>query len=305
MTLPHDRLAYSSPFTRPPLRLPGSARMVVWSIVNVEEWEVTRPMARQLTQPPGGHQPVPDMPNWTWYEYGMRVGFWRLLRAYAAADVTPTLSINAKVCETYGQVAAAARDAGWEFMAHSYVQMPLHQITDERTNIRQSLDILERFIGKRPTGWLGPGRMQTFDTLDYLAECGLAWFGDWVLDDQPLWVKTAHGPILSIPYSAEINDITMMVSHHHESDVLMKRTIDAFDRLYDESEESARVMAIGVHPYVSGAAHRIKYFEQLYDYMRRKDVVFWTGQQIYDWYSSIVPKPADTWDGFRHTHKRR
>src|SRR5215470_16348330 len=292
MTLPHDRLAYSSPFARPPLRLPGNARMVVWSVVNVEEWEVTRPMARQLTQPPGGHQTVPDMPNWTWYEYGMRVGFWRLLRAYAAAGVTPTLSINAKVCETYGQVAAAARDAGWEFMAHSYVQMPLHQIEDERANIRQSLDVLERFTGKRPTGWLGPGRMQTFHTLDYVAEHGLAWFGDWVLDDQPLWVKTAHGPILSIPYSAEINDITMMVSHHHESDVLMTRTVDAFDRLYQESAQSTRVLAIGVHPYVTGAAHRIKYFEELFDYINRHEgVVHWTGQQIHDWYAAQVPMP--------------
>src|SRR4249920_3008902 len=96
VTLPRDRLPYSSPFTRPPLRLPGTARMVVWSVLNVEEWEITRPMARQLTQPPGGHQPVPDMPNWTWYEYGMRVGFWRLKRAFAAAGVTPTMSVNAK-----------------------------------------------------------------------------------------------------------------------------------------------------------------------------------------------------------------
>ncbi len=125
-------------------------------------------------------------------------------------------------------------------MAHSYVQMPIQQIEDQRAVIRQSIDIIERFTGKRPTGWLGPGRMQTFHTLDYVTEHGLAWFGDWVLDDQPLWVKTAHGPILSVPYSAEINDITMMVSHHHESDVLMTRTIDAFDRLY---EESARVGA--------------------------------------------------------------
>src|ERR1700676_5245713 len=128
MPLPRERLAYSSPFTRPPLRLPGGARMAVWSVVNVEEWETTRPMARQLSQPPGGQQSVPDMPNWTWYEYGMRVGFWRLMRALAAAGVTPTMSVNAKVCETYPEVASAARDAGWEFMAHSYVQMPLHQI---------------------------------------------------------------------------------------------------------------------------------------------------------------------------------
>ena len=97
---------------------PGKGRMIVWTVVNIEEWEITRPMARQLSQPPMGQTPIPDMPNWTWYEYGMRVGFWRLMRALEKAQVTPTMSINAKVCETYPEVAAAARDAGWEFMAH-------------------------------------------------------------------------------------------------------------------------------------------------------------------------------------------
>ena len=211
-------------------------------------------------------------------------------KAYLAdAGVTPTMSINAKVCETYPEVAGAARDANWEFMAHSYVQMPIQQIEDQRAVMRQSIELIAAFTGTKPTGWLGPGRGQTFDTLDYVTECGLTWFGDWILDDQPLWVKTANGPILSVPYSAEINDITLMISHHHESDVLLKRTIDAFDRLYAESAESARVMAIGVHPYVTGAAHRIKYFEQLYDYINRHDVVHWTGQQIYDWYADLVP----------------
>jgi allantoinase len=290
MQFPRERFDYSSPFTRPPLKLPGNGRIVVWTVVNIEEWEITRPMARQLSIAPQGQSVIPDMPNWTWYEYGMRVGFWRLMRALETAGVTPTMSINAKVCETYPEVAAAARDANWEFMAHSYVQMPIQQIEDQRAVMRQSIDMIEKFTGKKPTGWLGPGRGQTHDTLDYATECGFTWFGDWVLDDQPFWVKTANGPILAVPYSAEINDITLMVSHHHESDVLLKRTADAFERLYEESAESTRVLAIGVHPYVTGAAHRIKYFEQLYDYINRHDgVVHWTGQQIYDWYAKQVP----------------
>ena len=131
-----------------------------------------------------------------------------------------------------------------------------------------------------------------YDTLDHVTAAGFTWFGDWVLDDQPIWVKTANGPIVAVPYSAEINDITMMVSHHHESDVLFKRTKDAFDRLYLESKESTRIIAIGVHPYVTGQAHRIKYFEQLYAYINKHPgVVHWTGQQIYDWYVKQVPKP--------------
>ncbi len=321
MMLPRQRFGYSSPFTRPPLRLPGNGRMIVWTVVNIEEWEITRPMARQLSQPPMGQTPIPDMPNWTWYEYGMRVGFWRLMRALEQAKVTPTMSLNAKVCETYAEVAAAARDARWEFMAHSYVQMPIQQIEDQRAVMRQSIDIIKAFTGKTPTGWLGPGRGQTHDTLDYATECGFSWFGDWVLDDQPFWVKTKNGPILSVPYSAEINDITLMVSHHHESDVLLKRTADAFDRLYAELAELARVLAIGVHPYVTGAAHRIKYFESSTTYINKHEgVLHWTGEQIHDWYAKQVPRPerlrvipgpgeparpnpyAPRWYGFRVRH---
>jgi len=289
--LPRERLDFTPIEGRPPLVAPEGVRLIVWPVVALEDWDISRPMARTVIPPPQGQIVIPDVPNWSWHEYGMRVGFWRLLRALAQAGVTPTMSINAKVCETYPQVAVAARDAGWEFMAHAYVQMPIQQIEDQRAVIKQSVELIEKFTGRRPRGWLGPGRGQTFHTLDFVAECGLAWFGDWILDDQPLWVKTANGPVLSIPYSAEINDITLMVSHHHESDVLLNRTIDAFDRLYAESAESARVMAIGVHPYVTGAAHRIKYFEQLYEYINKHDVVHWTGQQIYDWYSKLVPAP--------------
>ena len=100
-TYPRDRFDYSSPFTRPKLKLPGKGRIIVWSVVNIEEWEITRPMARQLSIAPQGQSIIPDMPNWTWYEYGMRVGFWRLMRALKKAKVTPTMSLNAKVCETY------------------------------------------------------------------------------------------------------------------------------------------------------------------------------------------------------------
>ncbi len=156
-TYPRDRFSYSSPFTRPKLKLPGKGRMIVWSVVNIEEWEITRPMARQLSIAPQGQSAIPDMPNWTWYEYGMRVGFWRLMKALQKAKVTPTMSLNAKVCETYPEATAAARDAGWEFMAHSFVQMPIQQIADKQAEImQQSIDILQKFTGKIPYGWLGP-----------------------------------------------------------------------------------------------------------------------------------------------------
>ena len=288
-----QRFTYSAIVDREPLNLPRGARMVVWPVVNVEEWEITRPMPRQYSNPPGGQTAVPDVQNWGWHEYGMRVGIWRIFDVLRKHRVKPTMSINARVCETRPRIAQAALDDGWEFMAHTYVQMPIHKVEDQRAMIRQTIDVLQKFTGKAPTGWLGPGRGQTPATLDYVTEAGFKWFGDWVMDDQPFFVTTNHGPIMSIPYSVELNDITIMLSLQHESDAMFKRVRDAFDWMYRESAKSARVLAFGVHPYISGAAHRIKYFDAMLTYMKkRKDVVFWQGEQIYDWYTNAATVKA-------------
>lgn len=290
MMTPRDRVPYSTPFQRDPLTLPDGVRLIVWPVVNIEEWDIHRPMPRQVSPAPGGQKNVPDVPNWSWHEYGMRVGFWRLLKAFEDRSIRPTLSLNAKVCETVPAVPKAALDAGWEFMAHCYEQMSIHAIEDQPAMIRQSADILESFTGKRPRGWLGPGRTQTFETLDHVADAGFDWFGDWIIDDQPLWVKTSGKPVVSLPYSVELNDITIMVSAQHRSDVMLQRAVDAADRLIAESAESARIMAFGVHPYVSGAAHRIRYFEKMLDHLQAQDgVVFWQGDEICDWFTGQNP----------------
>lgn len=293
MMKPRERMPFSTPFSRPPLTAPDGVRLIVWPVVNIEEWNIERPMPRQVSPAPGGQRQVPDVPNWTWHEYGMRVGYWRLLEAFASRGIRPTLSLNARVCETVPEVPQAALEAGWEFMAHCYEQMPIHAVEDQPAMMRQSADILEAFTGTRPTGWLGPGRTQTFDTLEHVAAAGYRWFGDWILDDQPLWVATAHGPLLSVPYSVELNDITIMVSAQHRSDEMLIRTRDAALRLAAESAESVRILAFGVHPYVSGAAHRIAYFEQMLDHLAAMPgVVFWQGDRICRWFADQRPAPG-------------
>src|SRR3989304_4950984 len=131
--IPRDRLPYRAIVDRPKLRLPNGERIIVWTIVNLEVWDISRSMARQALPPPTGVTTLPDVPNWSWHEYGMRGGV------------------------DYPRVAQACKDSGWEFMGHSYEQGPIHNEKDQPAMIKRALDTIERFTGKRAVGWLGPG----------------------------------------------------------------------------------------------------------------------------------------------------
>jgi allantoinase len=287
--VPRERTAFSAIVDRPPLKLPGNARLVFWSVVNLEVWDIAKPMARQVLGPPAGVTHLPDVPNWSWHEYGMRVGVWRFFDLFKRQSIRPTLAINARVCEDYARVAEEANTDRWEFMGHSYQQGPIHTEPNQKAMITRSLDVIENFTGKRPVGWLGPGLTQTLETPDLLAAAGIKYIGDWVYDDEPTTIRTANGPLVTLPYTMELNDIPMMAVAQHEAEYLTKRAIDQFDRLYAESEQRAKILALAIHPYLSGQPHRIKYLEAIYDYTRRFDgVVYWTGEEILDWYLKSV-----------------
>ena len=286
---PRERAPYSAIVDRAPLALPGAGRIIVWTIVNLEVWDISRPMARQVLPPPTGQVLLPDIANWSWHEYGMRVGVWRFFELFKRLDLRPTLSINARVCQDYERVAREARDNGWEPMGHAFEQMPIHRIEDQRGMIAKSMDTLSAFWGERPIGWLGPGLTQTLDTPELLAEAGVRYIGDWVYDDEPTVIRTAKGPLVTLPYTAELNDIPVMVLQHHEGAYWLKKCCDAFDRLYQEGATRPRVMAIAIHPYISGQPFRIKYLEQVYEYMTQfAGVLHWNGAEIYRWYNAAA-----------------
>ena len=285
MRLPRERFDYSPITARKPWKLPKGARIAVWTIVNIEEWDIEKPMARQLLSAPQGVSTIPDVPNWAWHDYGMRVGFWRILEALTKRKLRATASINAAVCASYPPVAQAMLDAGWEFLGHGVRQGAMHLLPDQRATIREAIQLLQDFTGRKPKGWMGPGLTETWETLDLLAEEGIEYVTDWVNDDQPYQIRTTKGPLVSVPYTLELNDIPMMVIQHHAADEWVRRCKDQFDRLYAEGTKNPRVMALAVHPYNSGVPHRIKYFEAVYDYMRtKKGVWFTTGEEIYEWY---------------------
>ena len=288
--LPQERISYSAIVDREPLKLPGSARMVVWVIVNIEEWDPRETMPRTVLTPPAGGAPLPDIPNWAWHEYGNRVGFWRLLEALDNHGIKAVLAINGKAIGSYDAISRAALDRGWEFMGHGFGQKNMQKVADEREDIRKTAQAIKQFTGKAPRGWLGPGLTETWETPDLLAEEGFKYVCDWVLDDQPVVLKTRSKPIVNIPYTQECNDVAMMLIQHHKASEYHDRAMDQFEQIYHDSASSVRVMALVVHPYIMGAPHRAKHFRRVLEKISRlPDIAFWTGEQIYDWYLSERP----------------
>jgi peptidoglycan/xylan/chitin deacetylase (PgdA/CDA1 family) len=177
-------------------------------------------------------------------------------------------------------------DRGWEFIGHGFTQTNMQKVPDEREDIVRTTNAIRGFTGRCPRGWLGPGLTETWETPDILAEEGYEYLCDRVLDDQPVRLSTRNGHILSIPYTQECNDVAMIAVQHHRALEYRDRAIDQFEQLYlDAKDSSARVMALVFHPYLMGVPHRFPYFREALEHIaKRPDVLFWTGEQIHDWY---------------------
>ena len=289
--LPIERIAYSAIKERPRLVLPGGARLAVWVVVNIEEWNPLETMPRTVLTPPAGGSPTPDIPNWAWHEYGNRVGFWRLLQVLDRLKIRGVLAINGSAIRTYEPISRAALERGWEFIGHGFSQKSMQKIPDERADIVKTTELIREFTGRAPRGWLGPGLVETWETPDILAEEGYEYVCDWVLDDQPVMLRTRTRPLVSVPYTQECNDVAMMLIQYHQATEYRDRAIDQFEQLYADAEASARIMALVAHPYIMGAPHRLRYFREALEHIQsRLDVVFWTGEQILDWYLGQAPQ---------------
>jgi|TARA_B100000678_G_scaffold289991_1_gene301841 peptidoglycan/xylan/chitin deacetylase (PgdA/CDA1 family) len=282
----NPRADYSPIFHRKPLKLPGNARVAVWPCINVEEWDINATMARAVLPSPQGAAVTPDIANFAWFDYGLRVGFWRFKQVLDRHGIRATVSLNASVCDTYPQLVRESLEAGWEMLGHGVTQRVIHSEPDERKVIQQTIRMISDFTGVPLRGWMGPGLAETFDTPDILAEEGIEYVADWCNDDQPYEMKVKSGRLVSIPYTVELNDIPIYIVQHHRSPEIFERARDQFDTLYREGAESARIMCISTHPYITGVPHRIKYYDMIFDYIRQfEGVVFMTGSEILDWYN--------------------
>ena len=287
-----ERLHHQPIINRPKLLLKNNKKIILWVIVNLEVWDPDLPQPRNILPPPMNAPMLPDLPNWSWHEYGMRVGFWRILKALQERQISSTLALNATVVDYYPETVEAAIKANWEPMGHGYIQRPMHKVDNQFVDIKSAIDKIENFTKEEVIGWESPGLTETNDTLDILSEHGIKYTANWPVDDLPQDLKVKSGKrMITLPYPIEINDVVMTSVQVHKSDEIFTRGKLQFDRLYQESNENVKIMAISVHPYLTGVPHRISFFEQLLDYIiKHQDVEIMTGKDIYNWYTAEVPK---------------
>jgi peptidoglycan/xylan/chitin deacetylase (PgdA/CDA1 family) len=264
---------------RPPLRWPNGARVAVWVIPNVEHFRFDSTF-------PGSPDPgaSPDIPGYSIRDFGNRVGIWRVMEVLDRFGIRGTVALNAEVCDYEPQIIRAGNERKWEWMGHGVsnsVRVTRLTEDEERAHIHDTLQRIEAGTGTRPVGWLGPGLGETVRTPDLLREAGVEYVADWVNDDQPYAMTTAAGPLYSIPYSSTLNDKRIFEGRGETGSEWRTIIVDQFDTLYREGEHSGRVMAISLHPYLTGAGHRIKYLAEGLEYVAGHEHVWWaTGSEI-------------------------
>jgi allantoinase len=290
----NPRIPYRLPDERPhlaPMKVGGKPKpLMVHVVVNVEHWQFTEPMPRKIITPPHGKETDPDVPNFSWADYGMRCGLPRIMDALAQRNIPASTSFNAGVIDAYPQAAEAMRRAKWEFIGHGMHQKSINAASDEKALIEACLAKIAGFTGTRPRGWLSPGLRETYDTPDLLKACGIEYVCDWVTDDLPDWMTTKNGPLIAMPYNLEINDSIIYAVEKHSSPEMYQRLADTVAVFEREMKTQPRVLAIGLHPHLIGVPHRIGYLERMLDLLqKRDDVVFVQGQHIAEWFSSVNP----------------
>lgn len=266
--------------------------LIVHVVVNIEYWPFDQAMPRKLLPGPHGGDPVPDVLNFSWVEYGMRTGFPRILKAMETRGLPASTTINASAIDVYPRVAEAMLEAGWEFMGHGWSQKALASEPDEQAVIERCLERIAGFTGIPVRGWLGAGLNETFDTPDILKAKGVDFVCDWVIDDLPTWMRTKHGPMIAAPYSLDLNDGPLWAGGGMDSDSQYKRLLWTLETLEAELEENCRVLVLPLHPHLVGVPHRMNWFIRMLDLLlARTDTVFLNGSGIADWYKSVEPPP--------------
>ncbi|MFI2239826.1 polysaccharide deacetylase family protein [Streptomyces chrestomyceticus] len=283
---------YSPIVDREPIHWPGGARVAFYVGLNVEHYQVDRPSTSIF---PGTAGLAPDPLNYGWRDYGPRVGIWRLIESLDRHGLRASVMLNSDVTRHYPQIIEAGRARGWAWVAHgrdnSTFQADM-SVEDERAYLTKVVGTIEAATGRRPRGWLGPALTETFRTPELLAGLGLDYVLDWANDDQPYRLNVPG--MLSVPYSIEVNDISLFVGKSLSGPDFVRIVKDQLDQLYADSATSGRVMSLVLHPFVINQPFRHKYLDQALEHIANHPGVWLTtSDEIAEHYARTTARAGE------------
>lgn len=261
----HGRFGYSGLRGRAALRWPNGARLAVYIGFNLEHFAFGEGLGARIAPA----SPEPDVLNHAWREYGNRVGVWRCLDLFDDLALPTGALVNTALYEHCPEVVEAFAVRGDEMIAHGHTnaqrQSDLNE-ADERALIAHCRERMTRAHGKSPGGWLSPWISESVHTPDLLRELGYRYTLNWCHDDQPTLMATRAGPLWSVPYPQELNDIPMIVGRQMDAKDFAQIIIDQFDEMLEQTQHPTEphglVMGIALHPYIIGQPYRLRHLRR-------------------------------------------
>jgi allantoinase len=262
----HNRYDYSPIIERKSYDWPGGKRLAFYVALNVEDFS----FGEGFGHTPTSLGPQPDPRNYAWRDYGLRVGIWRIFEMAEQLGLPLVHLLNASVCERCPQIVRAIRTRGDEVVGHGITNSERQSDMDEATEaamIEAATNALQLHVGTRPSGWMGPWIAETLSTPDLLKEAGYTYLMDWPADDQPFWMRTRSGPLLSVPYPIEINDTPTMLSRAQPATDFRQMIVDQFETMLSQSRQHSLVFGISLHTFCIGQPFRLAQVRQALDFI--------------------------------------
>lgn len=274
----HELYKWSMLSERRPVNWPNNAKLALWVNVNIDFFPLNQKQ-NPVAVPGGMKMPYPDLRHYSLRDYGNRVGIYRIFDALDKYGVTPTMAINGTMIKRAPYLMKLIAERGHEVIGHGWQMDHLHHgevTTDEEAAwVSQSLDALREYFEQPVKGWLSPGRLQSAATPGLLAEHGIEYMCDWVNDDMPYAFNSSKGNLNAMPLSNELDDFFIMGCNLHSAESYAEQLEDACDLLLSEAQsQGGRLLALNLHPWMSGQAHRIASLEKALAYITRKPGVW-------------------------------
>jgi allantoinase len=292
----NGRFPYSAITQRADFSWPGGHRLAVYIGFNLEHFAFGEGLGAGI----GPASPQPDVLNYSWREYGNRIGAWRCLELFDQLAFPTAALINTALIEHCPELLQAVIQRGDELVGHGHsnaFRQSDFTVDQELALLQGCKDRIERLQGKPPAGWLSPWISESLVTPDLLAEAGYAYTLNWAHDDQPTPMQTrSQTPLWSIPYPQELNDIPMIMGRHLDGAAFANMVIDNFDEMQQQSQQQSLVMGIALHPYIVGQPYRLRHLRRALQHIAKArdagDIWVTTPGAICDHMQSLhAPKP--------------